>query len=92
MVQHAKCDKIADVDKFFATSKMPLDQVKIVHVSTRASGFYMVFYDDGLPYPEKKSRGKTKEKPATSGEAPEHSQVKQVAENFDPGVIFTSEV
>lgn len=45
MVQHVKCDKIADVGKFFATSKMPLDQVKIVHVSTRASGFYMVFYD-----------------------------------------------
>jgi hypothetical protein len=76
MIQHAKCDKIADVDKFFATSKMPLDQVKIVHVSTRASGFYMIFYDDGLPYPEKKGRGKAAEKPATPGEAPECPQVK----------------
>lgn len=61
MVQHAKCDKIADVDKFFEKSGMPLDRVKIVHVSTKMSGFYMVFYDDGLPYPEKKTRGKAKE-------------------------------
>ena len=61
MVQHAKCDKIADVDKFFEKSGMPLDRVKIVHVSTKMGGFYMIFYDDGLPYPEKKPRGKATE-------------------------------
>ena len=76
MVQHFKCDKIADVDKFFEKSGMPLDQVKIVHVSTKMGGFYMVFYDDGLPYPEKNSRGKAAEKPATPGEAPECPQAK----------------
>ena len=92
MVQHVKCDKIADVDKFFEKSGMPLDQVKIVHVSTKMGGFYMVFYDDGLPYPEKKSRGKAAEKPATPGEVPERPQVKQVAENFDPTVLFKGEV
>ena len=27
MVQHTKCDKIADVDKFFEKSGMPLDRV-----------------------------------------------------------------
>ena len=92
MIRHAKCDKIADVDKFFVAAKIQLDQVKIVHVSTRASGFYMIFYDDGLPYPEKTGRGKAAEKPATPGEAPEHSQVKQVAENFDPTAFSKSEV
>ena len=91
MVQHVKCDKIADVGKFFEKSGMPLDQVKIVHVSTKMGGFYMVFYDNGLPYPEKKGRGKAAENPATPGEAPERPQVKQVAENPDPAVIFKSE-
>ena len=73
MIRHEKLDKMADLDKFFAKAKLRLEDIQIVHVSTKMAGFYMVFYDDGLPYPEKG----TSKRPG----------VKTVKEDFNPAAL-----
>lgn len=67
MVTHARCDKLADVEKFFAGSGLKLADTQIVHVSTRCAGFYLVFYDDGTePAPKRTRRAKAEPEKETA--------------------------
>lgn len=59
MIKHEKLNDMAELDKFFAKAKLRLEDIQIVRVSTKMAGFYMVFYDDGLPYPEKGKPART---------------------------------
>lgn len=73
MIKHEKLGDMAELDKFFAKAKLRLEDIQIVRVNTKMAGFYMVFYDDGLPYPEKG--------------APKRPGIKTVNEDFTPEVL-----
>ena len=73
MIKHEKLGDMAELDKFFAKAKLRLDDIQIVRVNTKMAGFYMVFYDDGLPYPEKG--------------VPKRPGVKTVKEDFNPAAL-----
>ena len=56
MITHAKCDKVADVDKFLNKAGLNPSEVQITHVTTGYQSYYMVFFDD----PELALKKKTK--------------------------------
>ena len=59
MITHAKCDKVADVDKFLNKAGLKPSEVQITHVTTGYQSYYMVFYDDPELTPKKKTKNKT---------------------------------
>jgi len=71
MIKHERLDDMAELDKFFAKAKLRLEDIQIVRVNSKMAGFYMVFYDDGLPYPEKGAAKRHVGKTAKGDAAPE---------------------
>ena len=59
MITHAKCDRVADVDKFLNKAGLKPSEVQITHVTTGYQSYYMVFFDDPELAPKKKTKGKT---------------------------------
>ena len=58
MITHAKCDRVADVDKFLNKAGLKPSEVQITHVTTGYQSYYMVFFDDPELAPKKKTKGK----------------------------------
>ena len=58
MITHAKCDRVADVDKFLNKAGLKPSEVQITHVTTGYQSYYMVFFDDPGLAPKKKTKGK----------------------------------
>ena len=71
MIKHEKLGDMAELDKFFAKAKLRLEDIQIVRVNSKMAGFYMVFYDDGLPYPEKGTSKRSGGKTVAGDAAPE---------------------
>ena len=61
MITHAKCDRVADVDKFLNKAGLKPSEVQITHVTTGYQSYYMVFFDDPELAPKKKTKGKVPE-------------------------------
>ena len=58
MITHAKCDRVADVDKFLNKAGLKPSEVQITHAATGYQSYYMVFFDDPELAPKKKTKGK----------------------------------
>ena len=56
MITHAKCDRVADVDKFLNKAGLKLNEVQITHAATGYQSYYMVFFDDPELAPKKKTK------------------------------------